>query len=499
LVGDGEQTSGLASIRRSWGMWNIMEPLDTDRAAMTSFAPYPMESGIQLSLYNVQNPSSPNQTWSLSMDGDLLGSRKIGNMLYLVSSFVPHLAELNYAAASTEEKIANEQQISNAQLHKLLPEYRINNGSPQPLSNSCLIANTSNDNLGYLNLVNITAINLATQQLVESVCINSNTQGIYVSLDNLYLGASDTSPWQNWNAFTLLHKFSLSEQGIDYRATGAVEGLLGWSAPSFRMDEHNDYLRIITTRYDDTGSPVHQLHILQETDDSQELTSIAQLPNDNNPEAIGKPREDIYAVRFYGERAYVVTFERKDPLYVLDLANPAAPQIAGQLELPGFSTYLHPVGDDYLFSFGYETDANGFPIGIKAGLFDIRNLSSPQLIGQHLLGDNLSHSQALYDHRALSFLQASDDQLRISLPLVSYNNNSSSEDAWLYQPQASLQLLAINGLSGASASLQHLGEVQANNTPENNNWYGNDRGLLHNNSIFFVHGSEVTGSFWPQE
>jgi hypothetical protein len=502
LVNDEEGTTGLASIRRSWNVMYLIEPMDADRAAMSIFSPWQMDTGINIGLYDVRNPTTPNKTWSLTIDGDLLGSRKIGNMLYIISSFVPRIDDLNYAAQTKEEKIANETHIASTNVEKLLPEYTINDGSPQPLnsSNSCLVPNTTTSNQGYLSLVNITAVNLSTQQLVESVCINTNIQGIYASTDNLYLGASDTTTWENWDEFTVVHKFALNDQGVDYRATGSVEGYLGWSSPSFRMDENNDYLRVITTRYEEDGAPVHKLNVLHETNDSQELALVAQLPNETHPETIGKPREDIYAVRFYGDKAYVVTFERQDPLYVLDLANPTAPQIAGELELPGFSTYLHPVGDNYLFSFGYETDEAGVQTGIKAALFDISNMSNPVLVNQHLLGDNFSTSEALYDHRAFSFLQASDDQLRITLPIMEYISTSvGEEDLWSFDLQSSLQLFEINGLTGDTASLDLVGEISADAiAQEDFNWYGNDRGLLHDDSVFYVHGPWVMGSPWSQ-
>jgi hypothetical protein len=242
------------------------------------------------------------------------------------------------------------------------------------------------------------------------------------------------------------------------------------------------------------------LNVLHEADDSQQLALVAQLPNETHPETIGKPREDIYAVRFYGDKAYIVTFERIDPLYVLDLANPTAPQIAGELELPGFSTYLHPVGDNYLFSFGYETDENGTQTGIKAALFDISNMNNPLLVNQHLLGDNFSTSQALYDHRALSFLQVSDNQLRIGLPIMEYVDTSAGEeDLWSYELQSSLQLFEINGLTGDAASLDHVGEVSADAIDQQDYWYDNDRGLLHDDSVFYVHGPRVIGSPWSQD
>lgn len=499
LVGNESNTTGLASIRRSWNMIHFIEPMNEDRAAMSVFLPYHMDTGINIDLYDVQNPATPTKTWNINIDGDLLGSRKIDNMLYIVSSFVPSLATINYAPQTTAEKINNETLIAQARVEKLLPQYSINGGTPQPLStsNSCLIPNNITDDQGYFSLVNITAINLTTQSLVESTCVDTSIQGIYVSTHNLYLGGSDNTTWGSGDPLTVVHKFSLTEQGIDYHATGAVEGYLGWSSPSFRMDEQGEHLRVVTTHYDETGAPIHQLHVLQDSgSNNHNLLEVARLPNDTHPEPIGKPREDIFAVRFYGDKAYVVTFERKDPLYVLNLANPEDPSIAGTLEIPGFSTYLHPVGDDYLFSLGNEVDDSGLITGIKAALFDIRDIRHPMLVNQHVFANSLNWSEALYDHRALSFLAPTSDQLRISFPVILFDQ---SDDPQTYEwNKTSLQLFEINGLSNQAASLDYVGEVigDSNDGGEYYGWYGNDRSLLHDDSVFYVHNSNVIGSHW---
>ncbi|WP_197472961.1 beta-propeller domain-containing protein, partial [Oleiphilus sp. HI0123] len=87
----------------------------------------------------------------------------------------------------------------------------------------------------------------------------------------------------------------------------------------------------------------HRLHTINI--DDTELNLNATIPNESAPEAIGKPGESIYSVRFDGDKAYIVTFRQIDPFYVLDLSNHDSPRVAGELELPGFSNYLHPFGD----------------------------------------------------------------------------------------------------------------------------------------------------------
>lgn len=513
LVGDQQSTSGVVSIRRSLTFMTFAKPAVVENPSSTDLAtdepqrlslwrPEYMDNGIEVTLYDVRTPATPSKSWSLTLDGDLLGTRKIGNTLYIISSFVPSIQSLDYADETQEVKIANEQLITQTPVEKLLPEYSINGGTSQPLNSSagCLVPSDTTSTNGHLNLINITAVNLSSQQLIESVCINGNIDGIYSSLDNLYLGGSSASPWKDWRSFSVVHKFSLDTTGVTYQASGSVEGTLGWNQPSFRMDEHNNYLRMVTTQYGINGEPVHALNVLQKVSGRSELAVIAKLPNEAQPEPIGKPREDIYSVRFNGDQAYIVTFERKDPLYVLDLSVPNAPKIAGQLEIPGYSTYLHPVGDHYLFSLGNETDANGNPSGVKLALFDIRDITNPTLITKHVYGNGYSWSDALYDSHALSFLSLNSDQVRITLPITLYENvieNNALTSRWL---NTSLHLFEINGLSRSTAALEQVGEIlgESNSAQGYPLWSGSDRGIMHDNAVFYVHGPKVIGSPWKQ-
>lgn len=522
LVNSNDETSGLVTLRRSWNFiafnnviinddaGDAIEPSKDIAADMTMaderFLPYHMENGVEITLYDVRSPSNPDKAWSMTLDGDLLSSRKIGNTLYLITSFMPGIHNLETYPTTDEVRSANETLISNTRLEKLLPEYSINGGSAQPLTSGegCLIPESTSDIIGYSNFINITAINLATQEMIESVCVSGYIEGIYSSQNHLYLGGSQYEAWNAWQGYTVIHQFALTEAGVDYHATGAVEGTLGWSNPSFRMDEYDDNLRLVTTTFNEQGERTHQLHILRNANNSNELTQIAQLPNELHPEPIGKPREDIYAVRFHGERAYIVTFERIDPLYVLDLADATNPMIAGELEIPGFSTYLHPIGEDYLFSLGNETDTNGWQTGIKVSLFDIRNMSNPVLVNSHVLGNNYSWSDALDDHRVLSFLQTSDNQLRISFPITFYDYEEVHADIALYPSiHSGLQLFEINGLKSNEASLEHVGEVvgATNEDHPESFWYyiGRNRGLMHNDAVFYTYDATVTGELWPSK
>ena len=118
------------------------------------------------------------------------------------------------------------------------------------------------------------------------------------------------------------------------------------------------------------------------------------------------PGERIFAVRFLGEKGYVVTFEQIDPLFTLDLSDPYFPKVIGELEVTGFSSYLHPIGDDWLLAVGMEADEEGRVIGMAVTIFDVRDFANPKLAHRHLIEDDensWSWSEALSDHHAFTY------------------------------------------------------------------------------------------------
>jgi len=129
-------------------------------------------------------------------------------------------------------------------------------------------------------------------------------------------------------------------------------------------------------------------------------------------EGIGKPRESIQSVRFNGDIVTVVTFERTDPLYIIDLSNPKQPVITSELEITGYATYQHPWKDNTLLNIGYETDIDGRNIGIKLALFDMSDINNLTQIGSELTflnGQNgWQYSEALHNHKALLFSNTHD-------------------------------------------------------------------------------------------
>ena len=194
---------------------------------------------------------------------------------------------------------------------------------------------------------------------------------------------------------TLIHQFRLdSGTGATYVASGQVEGRL---LNQFAMSEYNGDLRVATTT-DDWGGFGDQsestVFVLRpEGDELRQISSVGGLGKD----------EQIYAVRFIDDLAYVVTFRQTDPLYVIDLTDPANPVEAGELKIPGYSAYLHPVGDGLLLGVGQDATDEGRTTGTQLSLFDVSDPTNPQRISTLPIG---GYSEVEWDHKAFLYWPA---------------------------------------------------------------------------------------------
>jgi len=452
----------------------------------------------QVQLYDVQTPENPSEQWKIEIEGNLEGSRRIDNILYLVTRYIPNIEEIDYAASSDDEKIANERLIANTPVSDLLPHYQTNDGAIRSLvdADDCLVNEGNDDNDGYADIITLSAIDLDTQQVTSSVCLNTNIQGIYSSTSGFYIGGSSNFSWFGFAGFTSVHKFDLDGSNIEYKASKSLPGTLGWNNASFRMSEFNDQLRIVTTDFNQSNNdPEHHLTVLAE-DGSNELEVISSLPNDINPEPIGKVGEDIFAVRFTDSRAYIVTFERVDPLYVIDLSTPESPVIAGALEIPGFSRYLHPLSEDWLLGIGNEAE-NGLIQGVKVELYDIRDMSNPLVKDKLVFGDRGSYSEATYDLRSISLLNVSEQQQRLAIPIDIWQQLSQpSSSQWL---ESGLFLFEIDTAENDERSLTLSGKMITESFSGEQSHPSSQvggRSQLHDDAVFYLHGNRFYGSLW---
>jgi hypothetical protein len=249
---------------------------------------------------------------------------------------------------------------------------------------------------------------------IGSAGIVSNGETVYASTTSIYLATVAWDWYQSGDAVvnsdptpppTLIHKFSLGANGTaSYEASGEVPGQL---LNQFSMSEFGGDLRVATTTSSWTGTQVSSSAVRVLRPSGNELTQIGIV------DGLGT-NEQIYAVRFLGTQAYVVTFRQTDPLYVIDLSDPAAPALTGELKIPGYSAYLHPVGDGYLLGVGQDAGSDGFRTGSQVSLFDVRDAANPKRVAHVPLGAGSSAVE--FDPHA--FLWWAQDQLAV-LPITS--------------------------------------------------------------------------------
>lgn len=412
------------------------------------YSPRYWQSGqTKIEIIDVTTPREPALEKSIKIDGSLVQSRRIGNTLYLVTRYTPHLDDIIVYPADDDEVEQNRQKIEAASADELMPKWDNGEGVVKNVVEAvnCFVPSSEDKNNGYsATITTITAIDLTDPDTQTSVCYAGNSDAYYVSTTAMYITQSVyqyqwDNPWVEdlsdealrYNGdYTVVHKFALTEQGPQYRATGAVPGRLGWRNPQFRMGEKNGLFGMVTSlRNYQTGDYKHKLYILGEASEEDAsgygLDIFAQLPNRSYPERIGKPGEDIYAARFVGDRLYVVTFEQIDPLYVISLDDMEKPYIAGELEMPGYSSYLHALSDSVLVGLGRDTRINSYGAtseeGIKLTLFDVSDPADPSIIKNLTIGERRTNSAALYDHHAFTFLKGTDERPhRIAFPVNLY-------------------------------------------------------------------------------
>ena len=441
--------------------------------------------------YDVSDAGNPGLTFEARIDGVFVESRRIGNTVYIVSRHTPRITGLNYNVSTAEEQAENEELLTATPLDDLLPKITIAGETKLLVQPSNCYVTTNDDTANNPVLTSITAVPIDEPSNFTTACYNESAYGVYVSESSFYLAElrPDTALQRD---ITRIHKFALAGMRILYRGSADIEGTV-WrgNQADFRMSEHNGDLRVLASQFDWTSEDFvdHELTILREssTATSIGLRIVSTLPNANRPEEIGKPNEALFGVRFTADRAYAVTFERIDPLYVIDLSEPADPLIAGELEVPGVSEFLHPVSNDLLLGLGRE-----MPGGVKLELFDVSDISLPLSRGTAVIGGPGSYSEAIYDRHAFTYQADVDGIDRFTVPA----NVFASDGSYQFLG-ASLNLFEIrNKTMPELAALNFIGSVNPPSIGTEPEWVERSRAFIHDDTIYYIRNEDVWASFW---
>jgi hypothetical protein len=393
---------------------------------------------LQITVLDITDLANPRRTREVVFDGSYLNSRRVDMDVHTAVvfptldiaglSYWPDMPAVNCGledfgftlpevlALFAELHLANLALIEQADVSDLLPSVRDTLYSEDgvhitqgPLS-SCdeVYLSQTGDAQGFLSLVSFA---IGEQEPVAASTISSRPGAVYGSTDSLYVAVRHAlDPNSTWFEgleddvvdATAVHKFTLHPGGMasEYTSSGVVKGRI---LNQFAMDEHEGAFRIATTSGHVPNPDVYSTVSILEEQGSQlvELGRIDHLA----------PTEDIRSVRFRGDVGYVVTFKKTDPLFVLDLADPAAPSVEGELKIPGFSTYMHPMDDGHLLTMGYDADDQGdfaWFQGIQLQVIDVANLQNPLLLHKEVIGTRGSTSDAATNHLAFTYFKERD-------------------------------------------------------------------------------------------
>jgi hypothetical protein len=437
----------------------------------------------------VSDPSALKLVRTLTLeDSSYVSARLVGSTVRVVaSSSMPHELGFKAPAPGTTEadaRAANRAVVSRSKASAWLPSYRVKKrgakiGPERSLVQCRNVARPAE--YSGLGLLTVLTIDLKKGlDPVDSDAIVTDGRIVYASPESLYVATERWSdrplPARPMDApapesvRTAIHKFDISDPAkTQYRGTGEVSGFLlsQWS-----LSEFGGNLRVASTEapaWWGGTQPESESFVTVLQEREGKLVTVGRVGE------LGKG-ERIYAVRFMGDVGYVVTFRQVDPLYTLDLSKPASPTVLGELKIQGYSSYLHPVGDDLLLGLGQDASEEGRVQGTQLSLFDVSNLRKPTRLHQKLLG--LGNSEAEHDHHAFLYWPKTG---LVSVPVQTYN------------PEAGEQTFvgAIGFRVGRQRGIDELGRVSHGEKPSQ---YPIRRSMVVGDELYTVSDLGVQGS-----
>jgi hypothetical protein len=377
-----------------------------------------------LTLYDVSDRAAPRVLRTVRTKASLVAARRIGEVVHTVLGSpgvafqnVKEYPELTdgrcddlfdpprFVAAFEQLRRQNEAAIRAASLEAAAP--RVDDGAGDVLA-SCpgfYRSSEPSEGDGFTTVLSFSIADPAAPLHASTIISRpgatyASGEALYVAVppsraDHYYYGGGDDAERPKPVEASVVHKFVFDGGAAFYGASGEIKGRV---LNQFAMDERDGFLRIATTSGHLPDPATHST--LSVAAQRGEVLEVVGQVDDI------APSEDIRSVRFDGDRGYVVTFKKTDPLFVFDLADPAAPRVLGELKIPGFSTYMHRLDEGHLLTIGYDADEmDGFAFfdGILLQVFDVRDPANPRLAHKTTIGTRGSSSEALTNHLAFTY------------------------------------------------------------------------------------------------
>ncbi|MCC7070589.1 MAG: beta-propeller domain-containing protein [Deltaproteobacteria bacterium] len=391
-------------------------------------------------LFDVSDPGNPVALRTTAIDGAFQGARRVGDQVMLVTR--AQLAvdvDLDGAPFSDD---ANRAALRSVGVERLLPavsDFIVGVDAAPRVDKAAACEHTYaprvSDGQSML-LAHTLSLRDPTTPL-RATGVVAGFSYVYASPESLVLASVELNDGgyftPNFNR-TRLHKLAAfqGEGAAEYRATGVFDGII---RDEMSLDEQDGLLRMVITNEADSQDPSERSTSLLVIEESgTELVEVARVDD------IGRG-ESVESVRFLGTKAYVVTYPRDlgdfvldpvtgmpsvpfmDPLFVIDLADPKSPLLRGDLELGGYSAYLHPIDEGHLLAIGANTDASsGAYLGLSLIVFDVTNPDAPSVQHRYDFGGQESGSEALVDRHAFTYFPA---ERALAIPVQRFDSSDA--------------------------------------------------------------------------
>jgi len=325
---------------------------------------YVADINTYVRVYDIHDRSNPVLIKDLAVTGSYFNSRMIGDYIYFVAS---------KPAYTVNDTIFLPEILVNGGVTEIPPtEIRYFNGTEQYYQYTTFVA---------MNIQN------TTQAPTYLTTLLGATSNMYVSQENMYVTFQD---WY-WGGTTTIYRIHLQASNMTVEASGKIPGQ---ERNQYSMDEYGNYFRIETQTWSSFSQT--NVYVLD-----MNLTVVGKIEN-------LAPGENFHSARFMGNRCYLVTFQKTDPLFVINLTDPTSPTVLGNLTMPGYSDYLHPYDETHIIGVGkntIEAEEGSFAWyqGIKISLFDVSNVTNPVQEATFVIGDRGSDTPVLADPKAFLF------------------------------------------------------------------------------------------------
>ncbi|MBA4695606.1 MAG: beta-propeller domain-containing protein [Candidatus Poseidoniales archaeon] len=521
--------------------WNIdsQDPLSKAMGWGEDWYGWRTSTLTKFTVYDVSNSSSPEVSRELYIEGYYMTAREVAGTVRTVThtwmdipglqtwitypeeywdSGVDDDVRLNMREIAAQEAIDNNQEIiEQLSLEDMLPQVHERVGS-QIITHhmdgddcSDFAAPEESLNRGYTSIF---TLDLISEELeFEADHIVGNWPLVYSSQDTLIITENAWDWWWFWgndnlDEATNIHTFDISQPGeTAYAGSGRVDGTI---LDQFSISEHEGVVRVATT----TGQwgrwwmanpePMenHVITLSHATDPQSENVRLLEI---GRVDGIAY-NETIWSARFVEDRAYIVTFENMDPLWTIDLSDPTNPTIMGELEVPGVSTYIHPLSDDAILTIGLGPADEETGLGLdwshtRLSLFNVSNFSDPQLsqtlslspVADPNNGWSWAWSEATWEHKAFQYWAPKG---MLAVPLNTYRYDYYYDDAGKYHYDYDWvsKLMIVNVTEDGLELYGEVNHSQFYETDENRWWnsYNIRRSIFMGDYIYAISHGGIT-------